>query len=389
MSDFSDSSEYVLLPKIVNTEEFFNTQYKESELYFITRRTENADKDISGLPLTSNKCYCSVGYRIRSSIDGGLIPILENGFTVEYFDSRYGIIIPGSYLCGKSWTKGSLPSDMNISLWISIHIRNDNNVIYTAGNKGGKTRLTPEVFEQSLKNYGSFKPVSIITPTFNRHHFLPRLLVCIEEQEYKNCEWVILDDSPNAMTKIQQKEIWGKVSFSVIYAWLPKKICVGNKRNILSGLARGNTIINFDDDDLHHPKRISHSIYKMNQSNLDLAGSSCSLIRHDNHIYQIMPYGPYHSTGGLMAFTRKYALNHSFGENMNNAEESNFTDKFTIPLVQLNPDKVILIMSHAENTYDKSKWIKDNLGIKVNITKLKVKNFTRNKKLIKLFNLVK
>jgi len=385
MTEFSDSSEYVLIPRIVKSSDFFNTEYKETELYFITKNPQNADIDLSGVPQDRGECFCSVGYRIRSSKDGGMIPVREYGFSVEYLDIRWGILIPGSVLAKKSWVKGSLPSDMNIGLWLSINIRNENKPIYTVGNDGKKTNLSPEVFEQCLKKYGKFKEVSIITPTYNRHHFLSRLLACIEEQERQTFEWIMLDDSPKQMPKEQQDKIWGKVNFPVLYVWQPKKICVGNKRNILSGLSRGNVIINFDDDDLHHPKRISHSITRMNSVKCDIVGSTRSLIYHEKLIYQIKPFGNYHSTGGLMAFKREHGLCHSFGENTPNAEEGPFTDMFTIPLAQLDPNKVILIISHSENTYNKDKWIKESLGKTVELTKLKVNNFTRNKKLRKLF----
>tara|TARA_B100001996_G_C18121420_1_gene385344 strand:+ start:143 stop:445 length:303 start_codon:yes stop_codon:yes gene_type:complete len=96
--------------------------------------------------------------------------------------------------------------------------------------------------------------------------------------------------------------------------------------------------------------------------------------------------GQRHSTAGLMAYTREHGLTHKFGEDIHHAEESEFTDKYKYDLIQLEPPhKVILIMCHSENTFDKTAYIKNNLGKTVFETKMKPKNFTKNKKLINLF----
>jgi hypothetical protein len=44
-----------------------------------------------------------------------------------------------------------------------------------------------------------------------------------------------------------------------------------------------------------------------------------------------------------------------------------------------------LIISHENNTYDKTNYLAQNINKTVFETKMKIKNFTKNKKLIKLY----
>jgi len=229
--------------------------------------------------------------------------------------------------------------------------------------------------------------VSILTPTYKRFKFIPRLVECIIEQDTKSkLEWCILDDSPEPLSLEQRTQLWGKLkNVSVFYVWMPSKIPIGNKRNILSCMARGKYLINFDDDDFHSPSRIKHSIMKMEQKKASLVGCTRCLLYHDEIIYQVKGFGGYHSTGGLMAYTREYAVNHRFGEDKPHAEEGEFTNMFKNELIQLDPLKCILIMSHAENTFDKTAYIKLNVGKTLDKTNIKIQHYSKSKKLRRLF----
>ncbi len=251
--------------------------------------------------------------------------------------------------------------------------------------------------------------VSVVTPTYKRKEFLEKLLECIKAQsvEHKEIEWVIFDDSPEINKDAENRTgIYSKLNFPYYYYWNSNWSRIGKKRNVINRLAIGDIIICFDDDDLHHPERIKHTVSKLNSNpQINIAGSTQSLLALKNNgivqskesnsaviqyldgtqekknsnlkvgdtisaktatIYKIagnkgQGFGLYHSTAGLMGYRRKYAIAHKFREDVSYAEESHFTNKFKEPLVQLDPWKIILITCHPHNTYDKLSYIKKGL----------------------------
>jgi hypothetical protein len=94
--------------------------------------------------------------------------------------------------------------------------------------------------------------VSVITPTRNRDHLLKNSLRYFRSQDYSNIEWLILDDSD------QPAECCGDLSDeNIFYQHIDRKIAIGEKRNILIEKARGEIIIQFDDDDYYAPNYVS------------------------------------------------------------------------------------------------------------------------------------
>jgi ribosomal protein L5 len=72
-------------------------------------------------------------------------------------------------------------------------------------------------------------------------------------------------------------------------------------------------------------------------------------------IYKLGPYNPNHATNGTMAWRSSYAKTHKYDENVLFAEEKSFLEDYKHPMIQLDPRKVMLVMSHSENTFDKKK----------------------------------
>jgi hypothetical protein len=69
------------------------------------------------------------------------------------------------------------------------------------------------------------------------------------------------------------------------------------------------------------------------------------------------PYGPNHATAGTFAFKRKLLKNNRYNDDACLAEERAFLKDYTVPFVQLDPMKVILVFSHEHNTFDKRKLL--------------------------------
>jgi hypothetical protein len=94
-------------------------------------------------------------------------------------------------------------------------------------------------------------------------------------------------------------------------------------------------------------------------------------------ILKMGPYGQTHATNGTMAWRKRYASSHLYDEAVPFAEEKSFLDSYKNSLIQLNPMKVMLVMSHSDNTFDKSILrAAENPFIKK--TPLKLKDFIKD-----------
>lgn len=76
-------------------------------------------------------------------------------------------------------------------------------------------------------------------------------------------------------------------------------------------------------------------------------------------MYQFGPYGPNHATAGTFCFRRDLLKITQFEDSACLAEEKAFLKDYTIPFLQLNPLKTILVISHDHNTFDKKKLLVD------------------------------
>jgi hypothetical protein len=212
------------------------------------------------------------------------------------------------------------------------------------------------------KNILKTRPfVSVVVPTWKRRKFLPNLITQFNYQTYpqSNMELIIMDDSPTSNEDIIPKQA------NIRYIYIDEKIKLGYKRNLLNKAARGDIIVCFDDDDYYSPERVSHAVTKLGASRCQIAGSSVIHIYYTkfDKIYQFGPYKANkegrtnHGTNGTMAYTRQYLKTHRYLDHKQQAEEAYFTNDFNEPMIQLDPHKVMLCISHKNNTIDKDQFL--------------------------------
>ena len=202
--------------------------------------------------------------------------------------------------------------------------------------------------------------VSVCTPTFNRRPFIPTMFECFRNQDYpKNrIEWIIVDDGTD---KIEDLILKSEIP-QIRYFSLEKKIALGAKRNYMHSKVQGDIVVYMDDDDYYPPERISHSV-EMLQKNKDALCAGASEIyiffKHIQKMIQCGPYGPNHATAGTFAFKKELLAQTKYDEDAAIAEERSFLKDYTIPFVQLDPLKTILVFSHEHNTFDKRKMFEN------------------------------
>jgi glycosyltransferase involved in cell wall biosynthesis len=247
----------------------------------------------------------------------------------------------------------------------------------------GKNKKEKEKGKEKKKN-SKYPFVSICTPTFNRRPFVPMMLKCFEHQTYPKdrIEWIIIDDGTDKIedlvTHIPQ----------VKYFKFDTKLTLGKKRNLSNEKAIGEIIVYMDDDDYYPPDRVSHAVETLiKHPNALCAGSSAMLIffKHINKMYQFGPYGPNHSTAATFAFKRELLKRTTFNEDAAVAEEKFFLKDYTIPFVQLDSNKSIIVFSHIHNSFDKKELLNQLPNPLVKEVEIKPSDLIKEPEVLKFF----
>ena len=208
----------------------------------------------------------------------------------------------------------------------------------------------PKPVKRTIKN---FKPlVSICTPTFNRRPFIASMIQCFLHQTYPpdRMEWIILDDGTDKIG-----DLVAHIP-QVKYFAYDTKMPLGQKRNLMHDKTKGTIIVYMDDDDYYPPERVAHAVETLRAHPQAVCAGTSEIYIYYNDIhkmYQFGPYGPKHATAGTFAFKRELLAHHRYSDTAEVAEEADFLKNYTVPFVQLNPLKTILVFSHGQNTFDK------------------------------------
>jgi Glycosyl transferase family 2 len=242
--------------------------------------------------------------------------------------------------------------------------------------------------EKSTSDYFKRYPfVSVCTPTFNRRPFINAMITCFNEQDYPQdrMEWIIIDDGTDPVEDLVASHP------RVKYFKYDTKMTLGRKRNLLHEKSRGEILVYMDDDDYYPPKRVSHAVEMLMSHPEALCAGSSEIYIYFKHIKQMKrfgPYGPNHATAGTFAFKRKLLKQHRYNDDACLAEERAFLKDYTVPFVQLDPMKVILVFSHEHNTFDKRKLLVNANPDVVRDSPKKVMDFIKTNAALRRFYMV-
>ena len=221
-----------------------------------------------------------------------------------------------------------------------------------------------------------YPSVSLCTPTFNRRPFIPYLIKCIQNQVYPQdkMEWIIIDDGTDKI-----EDLVNNIPI-VKYHKYDEKMTLGEKRNIMHTKATGDIIIYIDDDDFYPPERVSHAVETlMKNPKHMICGSSKMHIyfKHIQKMYTCGPYGENHATAATFAFKRELLNDTSYDDAACLGEEKKFLKDYSIPMVQLDSFKTILVFSHNHNSFDKKELLKQQNKF-INESNVKVEDFVKD-----------
>jgi glycosyltransferase involved in cell wall biosynthesis len=184
---------------------------------------------------------------------------------------------------------------------------------------------------------------------------------CFVNQDYPMhlIEWIIVDDGTD---KIKDLILASGIP-QIRYFEVPEKMSLGAKRNYMHQFVRGSIIVYMDDDDYYPPERISHAVERLQGKPEALCAGSSEIyiyFKSMNKMIQCGPYNDNHATAGTFAFKTEMLKDTKYEDHAALAEERAFLKDYTIPFVQLDPLKTILVFSHDHNTFDKRKMFDQN-----------------------------
>ena len=223
--------------------------------------------------------------------------------------------------------------------------------------------------------------VSVCTPTFNRRPFIQMMFQCFRNQTYPKdrMEWIIVDDGTDKIADL----ITAANIPQIKYYTLEKKVSLGEKRNIMHKYVKGSIIVYMDDDDYYPPERVQHAVARLMEVPTAMCAGSSEMylyFKHINKMYQSGPFSPTHATAATFAFRTDLLKQTQYENGAALAEEKAFLKNYTVPFVQLDPLKTILVFSHDQNTFDKKKLLNQGTNVVFKESDKPVSMFIREEK---------
>jgi glycosyltransferase involved in cell wall biosynthesis len=195
-------------------------------------------------------------------------------------------------------------------------------------------------------------------------------------------EWIIVDDGTDVIEDMVSKHPL------VSYFKFDKKMSLGKKRNVMHKKARGSIIVYMDDDDYYPPERVSHAVEMLQKNPTALCAGSSEMyvyFKDTNQMVQFGPYGPNHATAGTFAFRKELLEEHQYNNDACLAEEREFLKGYTVPFIQLDSMKTILVFSHRHNTFDKRTLLQDPFSNVMRLSEKTVQDFIKDESIVDFF----
>jgi len=120
--------------------------------------------------------------------------------------------------------------------------------------------------------------ISILTPSFNRVKFLPTLIQSLQDQTFKNFEWVIGNDGSSDGTEEYLLDQCQKLDFSITYISSDLRIGKSSVDNQLLDHAKGKYFIWCDSDDFLLKNSLEEIVKIIQENQIDSADSIAGVI---------------------------------------------------------------------------------------------------------------
>lgn len=220
--------------------------------------------------------------------------------------------------------------------------------------------------------------VSVLCVTFNRQHLIPFIIYQFKKQSYPNdlMELIIYDDS-------KERVFPNIYDDNINYIYSNEKKTLGEKRNKLNSIAKGDIIVWFDDDDYYFPDRIKNTVSLLNNSKQLLVGCTYTLLYDSfksKRIFKINHKSNY-TQNNILAYKKEYLQSHGYDDNDNCNEEKYFTNDFSEDPIMMEGKSLCIHVAHRYNTVSKARVL-----VKKNLTKLHFESIVNDKYILETIN---
>ena len=193
--------------------------------------------------------------------------------------------------------------------------------------------------------------VSCIMPTYNRRSFVPNAVRYFMQQDYGQKELIVIDDGTDPVRDLIPE------APGIRYYRLERKITLGAKLNLACSYARGNIIVNWDDDDWYAAHRLSYQVNALRQANTDVCGINHLLyfdIRNKHAYKYIYPHDQrVWLLGSSLCYTRESWSRNHFAD-INVGMDGLFVWNMSADRVTVLPDPTFSVhMIHNDNVCPK------------------------------------
>lgn len=200
--------------------------------------------------------------------------------------------------------------------------------------------------------------VTIVTPTMkSRVRFMDLMLMNVSSQTYPHdkIEWLVVGDNDPETREafVRAFDRIPRIKCRYVVCDIPRDI--GAKRNFACSMAKTKIIANMDDDDVYNKEYVLYSVCQLKETKSGLVGCRDMLIffpDSDGKMVMIRGSSVHEAT---MVHTKSHWRTNGYhdgtmkgeGTRMVNGNYSN----------ELDIRKVMICVSHGENTYGKSRFL--------------------------------
>lgn len=196
------------------------------------------------------------------------------------------------------------------------------------------------------------KLVTCLCVTHNRVDFLRSAVTCYLNQTYKSRELLVVYNSDDCATRAYLDALHETSIYSTEVAD-SREITLGRMRNASLRAARGNYVAIWDDDDWHHPERISRQLEALEKTGKSacVVGQVILFDKESNEVFLSQPRGWEGTLLGRQSIIPLFA-------DLNSKEDTPVLKELydSHNLAVLKAPHLYVYVFHGANTCQRSHW---------------------------------
>ena len=211
-------------------------------------------------------------------------------------------------------------------------------------------------------NNQDFDPelISILTPTYNRHKFLPLYIMNLQTIDYPKelLEVVIDDDGADAFIKDLDAFKNAIAPIKVNYMRYKNRRSIGEKRNNLVKRSSQShkVVVYMDDDDIYHPSYIRYSFNQLRLNKARLVGSNQMIFLYPEDNFKITGIRcekKYQAHEATMMMTKRYHRSMGGFAKSSQGEGAKIIQDRDKDVFMTDIRYIMICVAHDGNTIDK------------------------------------